>query len=213
MLEKDGFYCWVKYDPTKDKLTYTVTTTNGKLNINYALLENVVYYLQEAIAPDGYDIDPEIHIICDEESYKELAGTEVTNPATGATSKVTESSWLGSILGGKTFSFNFVNTATVVPDPDPEPTPDPDPVPPVDPDIPVDPANPDTPPVQDADPDETPVTPENPQNPAVQDAAPDAAALPQTGTTSWMAGVLASLGSLLLACGWFFTRKQYSPKH
>lgn len=213
VLEKDGFYCWVKYDPSKDKLTYTVTTTNGKLNIDYALLENVVYYLQEAIAPDGYDTDPEIYVICDEESYKELEGTEVTNPATGATSKVTESSWLGSILGGKTLSINFMNTATVVPDPDPEPTPDPDPVPPVDPDIPVDPANPDDPSVKDADPDETSVTPENPQNPAVQDAAPDAAALPQTGTTSWMAGVLASLGSLLLACGWFFTRKQVSPKH
>lgn len=213
VLEKDGFYCWVKYDPSKDKLTYTVTTTNGKLNIDYALLENVVYYLQEAIAPDGYDTDPEIYVICDEESYKELEGTEVTNPATGATSKVTESSWLGSILGGKTLPINFMNTATVVPDPDPEPTPDPDPVPPVDPDIPVDPENPNTPPVQDATPDETPVTPENPQNPAVQDAAPDAAALPQTGTTSWMAGVLASLGSLLLACGWFFTRKQVSPKH
>ena len=210
VLEKDGFYCWVKYDPSKDKLTYTVTTTNGKLNIDYALLENVVYYLQEAIAPDGYDVDPEIYIICDEESYKELEGTEVTNPATGATSKVTADSWLGSILGGKTLSINFVNTATV---PDPEPTPDPDPVPPVEPDIPVDPANPDNPPVQDETPDETPVTPENPQNPAVQDATPDAAALPQTGTTSWMAGVLASLGSLLLACGWFFTRKQYSPKH
>lgn len=97
VLEKDGFYCWVKYDPSKDKLTYTVTTTNGKLNIDYALLENVVYYLQEAIAPDGYDTDPEIYVICDEESYKELEGTEVTNPATGATSKVTESSWLGSI--------------------------------------------------------------------------------------------------------------------
>lgn len=211
VLEKDGFYCWVKYDPTKDKLTYTVTTTNGKLNIDYALLENVVYYLQEAIAPDGYDTDPEIYVICDEESYKELEGTEVTNPATGATSKVSTDSWLGSILGGKTLSINFVNTATV---PDPEPTPDPDPMPPVDPDIPVDPANPDNPPVQDETPSgETPVTPENPQNPAVQDAAPDAAALPQTGTTSWMAGVLASLGSLLLACGWFFTRKQYSPKH
>lgn len=213
VLEKDGFYCWVKYDPSKDKLTYTVTTTNGKLNIDYALLENVVYYLQEAIAPDGYDTDPEIYVICNEESYKELEGTEVTNPATGATSKVTESSWLGSILGGKTLSINFMNTATVVPDPDPEPTPDPDPVPPVDPDIPVDPANPDNPSVQDADPDKTPVTPENPQNPAVQDTTPDAAALPQTGTTSWMAGVLASLGSLLLACGWFFTRKQVSPKH
>lgn len=214
VLEKDGFYCWVKYDPSKDKLTYTVTTTNGKLNIDYALLENVVYYLQEAIAPDGYDTDPEIYVICDEESYKELEGTEVTNPATGATSKVTESSWLGSILGGKTLSINFMNTATVVPDPDPEPTPDPDPVPPVDPDIPVDPENPNTPPVQDKTPSgETPVTPENPQNPAVQDTTPDAAALPQTGTTSWMAGVLASLGSLLLACGWFFTRKQVSPKH
>lgn len=214
VLEKDGFYCWVKYDPTKDKLTYTVTTTNGKLNIDYALLENVVYYLQEAIAPDGYDVDPEIYVICDEESYKELEGTEVTNPATGATSKVTADSWLGSILGGKTLSINFMNTATVVPDPDPEPTPDPDPVPPVDPDIPVDPENPNTPPVQDKTPSgETPVDPENPQNPAVQDAAPDAAALPQTGTTSWMAGVLASLGSLLLACGWFFTRKQVSPKH
>ena len=213
VLEKDGFYCWVKYDPTKDKLTYTVTTTNGKLNIDYALLENVVYYLQEAIAPDGYDTDPEIYVICDEESYKELEGTEVTNPATGATSKVTADSWLGSILGGKTLSINFVNTATV-PDPDPEPTPDPDPVDPEKPDTPVDPANPDNPPVQDETPSgETPVTPENPQNPAVQDAAPDAAALPQTGTTSWMAGVLASLGSLLLACGWFFTRKQYSPKH
>ena len=208
VLEKDGFYCWVKYDPSKDKLTYTVTTTNGKLNIDYALLENVVYYLQEAIAPDGYDTDPEIYVICDEESYKELEGTEVTNPATGATSKVTESSWLGSILGGKTLSINFMNTATVVPDPDPEPTPDPDPVPPVDPDIPVDPENPNTPPVQDKTPSgETPVDPENPQNPAVQDTTPDAAALPQTGTTSWMAGVLASLGSLLLACGWFFTRK------
>ena len=214
VLEKDGFYCWVKYDPSKDKLTYTVTTTNGKLNIDYALLENVVYYLQEAIAPDGYDTDPEIYVICDEESYKELEGTEVTNPATGATSKVTESSWLGSILGGKTLSINFMNTATVVPDPDPEPTPDPDPVPPVDPDIPVDPENPNTPPVQDKTPSgETPVDPENPQNPAVQDTTPDAAALPQTGTTSWMAGVLASLGSLLLACGWFFTRKQVSPKH
>ena len=214
VLEKNGFYCWVKYDPTKDKLTYTVTTTNGKLNIDYALLENVVYYLQEAIAPDGYDTDPEIYVICDEESYKELEGTEVTNPATGATSKVTESSWLGSILGGKTLPINFMNTATVVPDPDPEPTPDPDPVPPVDPDIPVDPENPNTPPVQDKTPSgETPVDPENPQNPAVQDTTPDAAALPQTGTTSWMAGVLASLGSLLLACGWFFTRKQVSPKH
>ena len=42
---------------------------------------------------------------------------------------------------------------------------------------------------------------------AAQPAAPAVPTLPQTGTTDWMAGVLASLGSLLLACGWFFTRK------
>ena len=52
-----------------------------------------------------------------------------------------------------------------------------------------------------------------PRTPLCRTLPPDAAALPQTGTTSWMAGVLASLGSLLLACGWFFTRKQVSPKH
>ena len=138
----------------------------------------------------------------------------MTNPATGATSKVTADSWLGSILGGKTLSINFMNTATVVPDPDPEPTPDPDPVPPVDPDIPVDPANPDNPPVQDETPSgETPVTPENPQNPAVQDAAPDAAALPQTGTTSWMAGVLASLGSLAAGLRMVLHPQTGFPKH
>ena len=42
---------------------------------------------------------------------------------------------------------------------------------------------------------------------AAQPAAPAVPTLPQTGTTGWMADVLASLGSLLLACGWFFTRK------
>ena len=42
---------------------------------------------------------------------------------------------------------------------------------------------------------------------AAQPAAPAVPTLPQTGTTGWMTGVLASLGSLLLACGWFFTRK------
>lgn len=212
VLEKDGFYCWVKYDSTKDKLTYTVTTTNGKLNIDYALLENMVYYLQEAVAPDGYDIDTTVYVICDEDTYNQLkeSGETITNVAAGTTSSAADLGYKGAIEGGKTLTVQFINKKTVTPDPDPEPTPDPDPVPPVDPDIPVDPANPDNLPVQDA---ETPVTPENPQNPAVQDAAPDAAALPQTGTTSWMAGVLASLGSLLLACGWFFTRKQYSPKH
>ena len=60
---------------------------------------------------------------------------------------------------------------------------------------------------------ESPVLPQNPENPAVQDARPDAATLPQTGTTDWLAGVLMSFGSALLAGGWFFTRRQRAPKH
>ena len=52
-----GYYGWVEYKPENKTLSYTITTTNGKLNIDYALLENMVYYLQEAVAPDGYDID------------------------------------------------------------------------------------------------------------------------------------------------------------
>ena len=95
------------------------------------------------------------------------------------------------------------------------------------PDTPSTPDVPSTPEVTPADPAVTPdavqadaapadaaVAPAAAQN-VVQDAKPEAAAtaavsaaaLPQTGTTGWMAGVLASLGSLLLACGWFFTRK------
>lgn len=37
--------------------------------------------------------------------------------------------------------------------------------------------------------------------------------LPQTGTTGWLAVVLMSFGFGLLACGWFFTRKQRAAKH
>ena len=219
VLEKDGFYCWVKYDPAQDKLNYTITTTGGSLNIDYALLEDVVYYLQEAIAPEGYDADPNIYVICDQETYDQLAASgafdSVENPAEGTSSPV--AGWLGAIKGGDTLTINFVNTASV-PDPEPEPIPDPvippvDPIDPVNPDNPVSPANPDLPPVQDATPDpESPVLPQNPENPAVLDARPDAAVLPQTGTTDWLAGVLMSFGSALLAGGWFFTRRQRAPK-
>ena len=48
---------------------------------------------------------------------------------------------------------------------------------------------------------------------AAQPAAPAVPTLPQTGTTGWLAVVLMSFGFGLLACGWFFTRKQVSPKH
>lgn len=48
---------------------------------------------------------------------------------------------------------------------------------------------------------------------AAQSAAPAVPTLPQTGTTGWLAVVLMSFGFGLLACGWFFTRKQRAAKH
>ena len=209
VLKNDGFYCWVEYDPAKDKMTYTITTTNGSLKIDYLLLENVVYYLQEAIAPEGYDADPNIYVICDKDAYDQLvesgAFDNVENPAAGSSAPV--AGWLGAITGGESLKINFLNTASV-PDPDPDPVP----VDPKDPDSPVPPENPEQPPVQDAHADsDTPVLPQNPENPAVQDAHADT--LPQTGTTGWLAGVLMSFGTALMACGWFFTRRQHAPRH
>ena len=89
-LVKDGYYGWVEYDPDNKELNYTVSTTNGTLNIDYALLEGVVYYLQEKAAPDGYKVDSNIYVICDEESYQQMTAekgvSSVINPATGVES-------------------------------------------------------------------------------------------------------------------------------
>ena len=219
--EVPGYYGWVKYDPDNNQMTYTITTTNGKLNIDYELLENMVYYLQEAVAPEGYDIDTTVYIICDEEDYEQaVSDYESYGNSAGKDAGVTSdsTSWLDTIEGGKTLKIEFVNSKTVTPDPTPDPEPDPDPVPdPENPDTPVDPANPENPPVQDATPEEpapeTPVTPDTPQNPPVQDAAPDAPVLPKTGTSAWLVHVLLAAGFLLTAGGWFFTRKQSNCKH
>ena len=121
-LVKDGYYGWVEYDPDNKELNYTVSTTNGTLNIDYALLEGVVYYLQEKAAPDGYKVDSNIYVICDEESYQQMTVekgvSSVINPATGVESAVV---YMGAIKGGETLKVNFVNGKTA---PKPDPTPD-----------------------------------------------------------------------------------------
>ena len=121
-LVKDGYYGWVEYDPDNKELNYTVSTTNGTLNIDYALLEGVVYYLQEKAAPDGYKVDSNIYVICDEESYQQMTVekgvSSVINPATGVESAVV---YMGAIKGGETLKENFVNGKTA---PKPDPTPD-----------------------------------------------------------------------------------------
>ena len=101
-----------------------------------------------------------------------------------------------------------------------------DPVDPVEPVLPVEPAEPVEPdmPAETETPAE-PVTPEVPETPAQDEApvpsqTPEAPAkadasvstLPQTGTPGWMAMALLSFGCVLLACGWFLTRKQRREK-
>lgn len=100
------------------------------------------------------------------------------------------------------------------------------PVDPIEPVLPVDPVEPVEPgmPAETETPAE-PVTPEVPETPAQDEApapsqTPEAPAkadasvstLPQTGTPGWMAMALLSFGCVLLACGWFLTRKQRRMK-
>ncbi len=124
-LVKDGYYGWVEYDPDNKALNYTISTTNGTLNIDYALLEGMIYYLQEKAAPDGYDVDSNIYVICDEAAYKKMieekGAISVVNPATGVESTAVH---LGAIKGGETLNVKLINRKTVVvPDPTPTSTP------------------------------------------------------------------------------------------
>lgn len=129
-LVTDGYFTWVKYDPEKDALDFTVTTTNGTLLIDYAMLQHIVYYLQEAVAPEGYEIDKHIYIICDPETYEQMKNEDgvviATNPATGEESAAV---YIGAIKGGEKLTVYFVNPTAATPDPDPEPTPTPNPTP------------------------------------------------------------------------------------
>lgn len=99
------------------------------------------------------------------------------------------------------------------------------PVVPTEPEEPTEPESPETPetptepdaPAQDETPGEEPAqddttVPAQPAETPAQDTT-KADTLPQTGTTGWLAVVLMSFGFGLLACGWFFTRKQRAAKH
>ena len=57
-------YGFVDYNP-ESGITYTINTVGGELHIDYALLENIIYYLKEKLAPEGYELDTTVYIICD----------------------------------------------------------------------------------------------------------------------------------------------------
>ena len=107
-MQTAGYYGWVEYKPAKNKtLSYTITTTNGKLNIDYALLENMVYYLQEAVAPDGYDIDTTDVCHLRRRYLQPAQGVPAKRSpmcAAGTTSSAADLGYKGAIEGGKTLT-------------------------------------------------------------------------------------------------------------
>ena len=138
--------------------------------------------------------------------------------------EVRQTSWtLQSVSGADTgvvpkndtaeIVFTNLKNGTDIPDVPVVPT---EPEEPTEPETPVEPAQPDAP-AQDETPGEEPAqddttVPAQPAETPAQDTT-KADTLPQTGTTGWLAVVLMSFGFGLLACGWFFTRKQRAAKH
>lgn len=115
--------------------------------------------------------------------------------------------------------FTNLKNGTDIPDVPVVPTEPEEPTEPEGPETPVEPAEPTEPdaPAQDETPSEEPAqddttVPAQPAKTPAQDTT-KADTLPQTGTTGWLAVVLMSFGFGLLACGWFFTRKQRAAKH
>ena len=150
----DNSYGFVKYDHSNSEITYTVDTTNGNLHIDYALLEDIIYYLQEVVAPDGYEVDKTVQIICNEDQYQQAqemlqdADIQVETDANGQRMFA----YIGAIDSEKPLYYEFVNVAVEQPD---------NPEPPVDPDPPYIPDYPDIPdydpPTEDIDDEEPPL--------------------------------------------------------
>ena len=140
-------YGFVKYDPANTSLTYTIDTTNGELNIDYAMLKGIVYYLQEKVAPEGYELDTKIYIICDSEEKaaqaEEMlqdAGVDIKKNDDGTVAE-DAFAYAGAINSEKPLEIKIVNASIPNPPP-PGPGPDPDPVPPTPPTPPVTPTEP-----------------------------------------------------------------------
>ena len=112
--------------------------------------------------------------------------------------------------------FTNLKNGTDIPDVPVVPTEPEEPTEPETPETPETPTEPDAP-AQDETPGEEPAqddttVPAQPAETPAQDTT-KADTLPQTGTTGWLSVVLMSFGFGLLACGWFFTRKQRAAKH
>ena len=157
----DGNKMYCHYDESTgdyyfDATEAVVTTQNGQLNIDFTMLKDIVYYLQEVNAPDGYEVDPTVYLIMNSDDYASLSDqmkAEIQNETNG------EFGFLDLDVSddGLTVSTDFGNVKIVAP--------------PEEPDVPpVDPEDPDVPPV---DPEEPPVDPAPPVIPPLYPEIPD----------------------------------------
>ena len=146
----NSVYGFVRYDESNQELTYTIDTTNGELKIDYAMLKDMIYYLQEVAAPEGYTVDMKVYVICDEANYDQAVAMYASEVdlAPSDLEDIDAIGWLGKIDPEVPLEILFVNTVqdTYVPiTPSKE--------------VPEDPEQPET----DEDIDQ-PVLPDDPQN-------------------------------------------------
>ena len=132
-----NMYC--TYDAETNSYTFvttpsTVWTKGGELNIDYAMMKDIVYYLQEVTAPDGYERDTDVYIVMSEEDYNKLSDEERAE-LEGKFDKFLD---LEKSEDGLSVSTDFVNVRIVPPTPD-------KPTPPTTPDEPDRPTTPDEP--------------------------------------------------------------------
>lgn len=136
-------YC--SYDAETNSYTFvptesTVWTKDGKLDINYAMMKDIVYYLQETVAPEGYERDANVYIIMNEEDYNAMSDED--KAALGKFDKFLETQ---KSEDGLKVSVEFTNAKVKIPTTTPE-----EPTPPPTPEEPDRPTTPDEP---DRDPD------------------------------------------------------------
>lgn len=73
--EKVEVKMFCSYDAETNTYTFiptesTIQTINGRIEILYAMMKDTVYYLQEVKAPDGYEVDPSIHVVMEKDAWE-----------------------------------------------------------------------------------------------------------------------------------------------
>lgn len=110
-VRTEGF---VRYDPDNKDLVYTIDTTGGKLKIDYAMLEGIIYYLQEVASPEGYALDKTIYIICDskdkENAIEKLKDADIEF---SVTDEQVDHKYAGAINAKTPLSVEIVNKAII----------------------------------------------------------------------------------------------------